>query len=76
MAAIDAITTMLEAGDHVVVTDNTYGGTYRLFEQVLRRYQLSFTLRRYVVPRSRRSGDSAGDEDAVHRDANQSRSCG
>ena len=45
MAAIDAITTMLEAGDHVVVTDNTYGGTYRLFEQVLRRYQLSF---RYV----------------------------
>jgi cystathionine beta-lyase/cystathionine gamma-synthase len=43
MAAIDAITTMLEAGDHVVVTDNTYGGTYRLFEQVLRRYRLSFT---------------------------------
>jgi len=43
MAAIDAITTMLEAGDHVVVTDNTYGGTYRLFEKVLRRYQLSFT---------------------------------
>jgi cystathionine beta-lyase/cystathionine gamma-synthase len=43
MAAIDAITTMLEAGDHVVVTDNTYGGTYRLFEQVLTRYQLSFT---------------------------------
>ena len=43
MAAIDAITTMLEAGDHLVVTDNTYGGTYRLFEQVLRRYRLSFT---------------------------------
>jgi len=43
MAAIDTITTMLEAGDHIVVTDNTYGGTYRLFEQVLRRYQLSFT---------------------------------
>jgi cystathionine beta-lyase/cystathionine gamma-synthase len=43
MAAIDAITTMLEAGDHMVVTDNTYGGTFRLFEQILRRYQLSFT---------------------------------
>ena len=43
MAAIDAITTLLEAGDHMVVTDNTYGGTYRLFEQVLRRYQLAFT---------------------------------
>jgi cystathionine beta-lyase/cystathionine gamma-synthase len=27
----------------VVVTDNTYGGTYRLFERVLRKYQLDFT---------------------------------
>lgn len=43
MAAIGAIATMLKAGDHVVVTDNTYGGTFRLFEQVLRRYDLSFT---------------------------------
>jgi cystathionine beta-lyase/cystathionine gamma-synthase len=43
MAAIDAVTTMLKAGDHVVVTDNTYGGTFRLFERVLRNYQLSFT---------------------------------
>jgi cystathionine beta-lyase/cystathionine gamma-synthase len=43
MAAIDAITTMLEAGDHVVVTDNTYGGTFRLFEKVLQKYKLEFT---------------------------------
>jgi cystathionine beta-lyase/cystathionine gamma-synthase len=43
MAAIDAITTLLQACDHVVVTDNTYGGTFRLFERVLRKYQLSFT---------------------------------
>jgi cystathionine beta-lyase/cystathionine gamma-synthase len=43
MAAIDALTTLLKAGDHVVVTDNTYGGTFRLFERVLRQYQLSFT---------------------------------
>src|SRR5687767_15011687 len=43
MAAIDAITTMLKAGDHVVVTDNTYGGTFPLFERVLRQYELSFT---------------------------------
>ena len=43
MAAISAITTMLKSGDHVVVTDNTYGGTYRLFERVLRQYQLTFT---------------------------------
>ena len=43
MAAIDAITTLLEAGDHVVVTDNTYGGTFRLFDKVLTRYKLEFS---------------------------------
>src|SRR6476661_10479183 len=43
MAAIDAITTLLEAGDHVVVTDNTYGGTFRLFDKVLRKYKLEFS---------------------------------
>ena len=43
MAAIGAVASMLEAGDHVVVTDNTYGGTYRLFERVLSRYGLRFT---------------------------------
>src|SRR5436309_10555131 len=43
MAAIGAIATLLQAGDHVVVSDNTYGGTVRLFDKVLTRYQLSFT---------------------------------
>jgi cystathionine beta-lyase/cystathionine gamma-synthase len=43
MAAIDAITTLLKAGDHVVVTDNTYGGTFRLFDKVLTRYGLEFS---------------------------------
>jgi cystathionine beta-lyase/cystathionine gamma-synthase len=35
--------TLLQSGDHVVVTDNIYGGSYRLFERVLRKYQLTFT---------------------------------
>src|SRR4249919_3226767 len=43
MAAIGAIATMLKSGDHVVVSDNTYGGTFRLFQQVLTRYALSFS---------------------------------
>jgi cystathionine beta-lyase/cystathionine gamma-synthase len=43
MAAIGAIASMLQAGDHVVVTDNTYGGTFRLFDKVLRRYELAFS---------------------------------
>jgi cystathionine beta-lyase/cystathionine gamma-synthase len=42
MAAISAVATMLQSGDHVIVTDNTYGGTFRYFDKVLRRYQLSF----------------------------------
>ena len=43
MAAISAVASLLKSGDHVVVTDNTYGGTFRLFDKVLTRYQLSFT---------------------------------
>jgi cystathionine beta-lyase/cystathionine gamma-synthase len=43
MAAIAAVASFLQAGDHVVVTDNTYGGTFRLFERVLRRYALDFS---------------------------------
>jgi cystathionine beta-lyase/cystathionine gamma-synthase len=54
MAATGAVMTLLESGDHVVVTDNTYGGTYRLFERVLRKRQLDFT---YVD--SSRTGDIA-----------------
>jgi cystathionine beta-lyase/cystathionine gamma-synthase len=42
MAAIDAILTRLEPGDHLVVSDNTYGGTFRLFERVRRKFGLGF----------------------------------
>jgi cystathionine beta-lyase/cystathionine gamma-synthase len=43
MAAITGATQLLSAGDHVVVADDLYGGTHRLFTQVLPRYQLQFT---------------------------------
>jgi cystathionine gamma-lyase/cystathionine beta-lyase/cystathionine gamma-lyase/homocysteine desulfhydrase len=43
MSAISAITARLGTGDHVIVTDNTYGGTFRLFDKVLRRYGLEFS---------------------------------
>jgi len=43
MAAIGAIATLLRSGDHVIVSENVYGGTFRLFDKVLSRYQLSFT---------------------------------
>ncbi|MHB8508371.1 MAG: cystathionine gamma-synthase [Candidatus Dormibacteria bacterium] len=34
---------LLSPGDHVVVTDDVYGGTYRLFDKVMRRYGVDFT---------------------------------
>jgi cystathionine beta-lyase/cystathionine gamma-synthase len=37
MAAIGAVASLLRAGDHAVVGDNTYGGTFRLFDKVLTR---------------------------------------
>lgn len=43
MAATAAILNLLSSGDHVVVSDDLYGGTYRLFSRVLTRYGLSFT---------------------------------
>ena len=43
MAAINAITSMLKTGDHVVAGHNLYGGTPRLFNQVLANFGLTFT---------------------------------
>jgi cystathionine beta-lyase/cystathionine gamma-synthase len=43
MAAIGAVASLLRAGDHAIVTDNTYGGTFRLFDKVLSRYNLRFS---------------------------------
>jgi cystathionine beta-lyase/cystathionine gamma-synthase len=43
MAAINAICTMLKAGDHVVCGHNLYGGTPRLFNQVLVNYGMEFS---------------------------------
>src|SRR5258708_23805318 len=42
MAAIDATLRLIKAGEHVVVSDNTYGGTFRLFTKVLANYSLEF----------------------------------
>jgi len=43
MAATAAVLNLLSAGDHAIVTDDLYGGTYRLFTKVLTRYGLEFT---------------------------------
>jgi cystathionine gamma-lyase/cystathionine beta-lyase/cystathionine gamma-lyase/homocysteine desulfhydrase len=43
MAATNAVTTLLRAADHVIVSDNTYGGTFRLFDKVWRKFGLEFS---------------------------------
>ncbi len=42
MGAISTILYLLRAGDHVVAADDLYGGTYRLFDKVARRFGIAF----------------------------------
>lgn len=43
MAAVDSCLKLLNAGDHVVCSDDVYGGVSRLFNKVASRYELDFT---------------------------------
>lgn len=43
LAAIDTIVRLLNPGDHVIVGNDVYGGTFRLFEQVFKRFGLTFS---------------------------------
>ena len=72
LAAIATVLELLDAGSHVVASDDLYGGTYRLFERVRRRsagHRLQ--LRRHGRPRRRRRRDPARDARALGRDADQ-----
>jgi len=42
MSAISTITQMLNAGDHIICSDDVYGGTFRLFDKVLKKFNLEF----------------------------------
>lgn len=43
MAAINALMTLYQSGDHFIVTSNTYGGTFRLFDKILTKMGYRFT---------------------------------
>jgi len=43
LAATNALTSLLKSGDHVIVTSNVYGGTYRLFELIMKDFGLEFS---------------------------------
>jgi cystathionine gamma-lyase len=40
MAAEHAILSLLNAGDHMIACDDLYGGSYRIFERIMGRYQV------------------------------------
>lgn len=44
MSAIDAALKLVKGGDHVILGDNTYGGTFRLFSRILADYGVEFDL--------------------------------
>ena len=46
MAAETTVIHLLKAGDHVIAGDDIYGGTYRLFQNVMRDLGLEFTFLR------------------------------
>jgi len=43
MAAVQTVINLFKPGDHIICTNNVYGGTYRLYEQVMKNYGLEFS---------------------------------
>lgn len=43
-AAIDTVFSLFSQGDHLVVGNDVYGGTFRLIETVLKRFGMTFTV--------------------------------
>ncbi len=43
MGCLDSIMKLFKSGDHFVVGENVYGGTYRLFDKILRAYGMTFS---------------------------------
>jgi len=43
LAATDALLRLFNPGDHIICGDDVYGGTFRLFDKILRRYGLTFS---------------------------------
>ena len=43
MAAIHSIITMFKPGDHIICSNNVYGGTYRMFDQIIKDCGIEFS---------------------------------
>src|SRR5215475_6401477 len=52
MAAVGAICHLMKAGDHIVASNNLYGGVPRLFDQIMANFGLEFTYVDSTDPRN------------------------
>jgi len=43
MSAVSTVLSLFMPGDHIIVSDDLYGGTYRLFEEIYKKYGLEFS---------------------------------
>jgi cystathionine gamma-lyase len=59
-AATTTIALMFDAGDHIVSVDDVYGGTFRLFDKVLRRQGLRFSFVDPTDPKAIEAAIEAG----------------
>ena len=76
LAATDTVLRLLNADDHILAGNDVYGGTFRLFDKVLRRFKLDFTFAdttdqvcsgARAPPAARLAGDSDQSFPAHHR---------
>lgn len=52
LAATNTVLQLLNAGDHVLAGNDVYGGAFRLFDKILRRFNLDFTFADTTDPES------------------------
>ena len=52
LAATDTVLRLLDSDSHVLAGNDVYGGTFRLFDKVLRRFKLDFTFADTTDPES------------------------
>lgn len=62
MGATDSIMKLFKSGDHIVAGESSYGGTFRLFDKILRNFGLCFT---YVDSRDPQRVEDACNEHTV-----------
>jgi len=43
MAAVSTVLSLFAPGDHIIVSDDLYGGTYRIFEEIYKKYGMEFS---------------------------------